>query len=224
MLKHQVRMEIVVKDGTRNLNVGRILREFMIRANEKEDVDFHDADGDPFDINQFPDEDVFAKKLRAETVDTGRSKKVTLGFFMVSSASLHRIKLSVGFGWLGQQRIYLRLQRMPFQYGTDMYLMGFLTMEHPSVSNQSAIESFVRDKWYNHMDCIVAQDTNDDEFLAHIQRLKDAQIIIDETLTLPISVERSTVRVECPGKKILRGSSLSGVCPTSIPRRCNLPQ
>ena len=120
---------------------------------------------------------------------------------MVISASLHRIKLSVGFGWLGQQRIYLRTQQMPFQYGTDLYLMGFLTMEHPSVSNQSAVEDYVRDKWYNHMDSIVAQDTNDAEFLAHIQRLKDADLIVDDTLTLPISVERSTTRVECPGKK-----------------------
>ena len=40
MMKHQVRMEIVVKEGTRNLNVGRILREFMIRANEKEMLTF----------------------------------------------------------------------------------------------------------------------------------------------------------------------------------------
>ena len=194
-------MEIVVKDGTRNLNVGRILREFMIRANEKEDVDFHDVNGDPFEINHFPDEEGFTQKLSAETVDTGRVKKVTLGFFMVSSASLHRIKLSVGFGWLGQQRIYLRIQRMPFKYGTDLYLMGYLTMEHPSVSNQAAVEGFIRDKWYNHMDCSVAEDTNDEEFLTQIQRLKDANLIIEDVLTLPISVERSTARVECPGKK-----------------------
>jgi hypothetical protein len=139
--------------------------------------------------------------LSAETVDTGRSKKVTLGFFMVSTASLHRIKLSVGFGWLSQQRIYLRTQRMPFKYGTDMYLMGYLTMEHPSVSNPSAVEAYVRDKWYNHMDTTVAQDTNDDEFLVHVQRLKDANLIVDEALTLPISVEKAIARVECPGRK-----------------------
>jgi hypothetical protein len=80
-MKHQVRMEIVVKDGTRNLNVGRILRKFMICANEKEDVD-------PFDINQFPDKEVFAQKLSAETVDTRCNMKVTLGFFMVTSKAL----------------------------------------------------------------------------------------------------------------------------------------
>jgi hypothetical protein len=98
---------------------------------------------------------------------------------------LHRIKLLVGFGWLGQQRIYLRTQRMPFKFGTNMYLMAFLTMEHPSVSNQSAIEEYIQ------MDSTVTQDTNNDNFLAHIQRLKDAKLIVDEVLTLPISVEQS---------------------------------
>ena len=54
--------EIVAKEGTRNIYVGQIQCKFMIRSNreeEKENVNFSNAHGDPFNINTFRDEDGF---------------------------------------------------------------------------------------------------------------------------------------------------------------------
>ena len=38
MLKHQVRMEVVAKNGMKKLDVGHILNDLMQKANEKEKV------------------------------------------------------------------------------------------------------------------------------------------------------------------------------------------
>jgi hypothetical protein len=204
MMTHQVRMEIVAKNGVKSLDVGNILTELIVRANEKETVDFIDVTGKPFDNIQFPEADEFASRLGAETVQGARGTKVTLGFFMISSANMQRIKLSIGFPWLGQQQIYLRTQRMDFAHGTDMFLMGQLILEHPVVSNPTDVEDFISDKWYSHMDCKAAEHamTDDDqEFLEQLQKLEEAQVIVDDVLQIPISVERTITRVDCPGKK-----------------------
>jgi hypothetical protein len=86
-MKHQVRMEIVAKTGKKTINVGMILTEVIHRANDRESVDFTDVDGNPFDTSHFPDPDEFEDRLAAETVITGTSTKVTMGFFMISSAN-----------------------------------------------------------------------------------------------------------------------------------------
>jgi hypothetical protein len=180
MMKHQVRMEIVAKNGVKNLDVGMILSELLIRANDKENVDFINVTGKPFDNIQFPEADGFAARLGAETVETNRSTKVTLGLYMIRSANMQRIKLSIGFSWLGQKQIYLRTQRMPFEHGTDMFLMGQITMEHPTVSNPTEVESFIRDKWYLYMDRRAAERemTDDDQvYLEHLKMLDEAQIL-----------------------------------------------
>ena len=92
------------------------------------------------------------ERLGAETVEGGRTQKVTLGFFMLSSATLQRIKRAIGYVWLTQQQIFIRNQRMPFTEGTDMYLMGYMLMEHTSVANPNDIERNISDKWYSYMD------------------------------------------------------------------------
>ena len=97
MLKHQVRMEVVAKNGMKKLDVGHILSDLIQRANEKEKVEFFDIQGKPFDNDNFPEDKEFIERLGAETVETGRSPKVTLGFFMISTATLQRIKRSIGF-------------------------------------------------------------------------------------------------------------------------------
>jgi len=119
MLKHQVRMEVVAKNGMKKLDVGHILSDLMQKANEKEKVEFFDIHGKPFDINEFPEDQEFVERLGAETVETGKNSKVTLGFFMLSSATLQKIKKAIGFTWLTQQQIFIRNQRMPFTEGTD---------------------------------------------------------------------------------------------------------
>ena len=134
-MKHQVRMEVVAKTGKKSIDAGTILAELMVRSNEKESVEFFDIHGNPFDISHFPEPDEFKDRLAAETVVTGANTKVTMGFFMISAANMQRIKLSIGYSWLGQQNIYLRIQRMNFQHGTDLFFMGYNTMVHPMVAN-----------------------------------------------------------------------------------------
>ena len=112
-MKHQVRMEVEVKTGMETIGVGRILSELMKRANEKETVDFMDINGDPFDTLNFPEPEKFEERLAVETVENRGNTKITLGFYMVSTATMQRIKLSVGFNWLTQQQIYLRIQECP---------------------------------------------------------------------------------------------------------------
>lgn len=139
-MKHQVRVEIVAKTGKKTIDVGMILTEMIHRANDKENVDFIDIDGNPFDTSHFPDPDEFADRRAAETVT-----KVTMGFFMMSSANMQRIKLSIGYSWLREQNIYIRTQRMHFQHGTDLFLIGYKIMVHPMIANLSDVENSIRD-------------------------------------------------------------------------------
>jgi hypothetical protein len=123
-MRHQVRMEIVAKTGMKSIDVGTILAELMVRANEKENVEFIDINGDPFDISHFLAPDEFEDRLAAETVASGANTKVTMGFFMISSANMQHIKLSIGYSWLGQKNIYQRIQRMSFQHSTNLFFKG----------------------------------------------------------------------------------------------------
>ena len=203
-MKHQVRMEIVAKTGKKSINAGSILADLMTRANEKENVEFLDINGVPFDLSHFPDPNEFSDKLAAETVTTGTNTKVTIGFFMLSSANMQRIKLSIGYSWLGQKNIYLRIQRMDFKHGTDLFFMGYKIMDHPMVANPKEVEKSIREKWYSAIDRMAAEhDTNEDDatFLTNLDKLQAAGLIEDDILQIPISVERNTVKVECPGKK-----------------------
>jgi hypothetical protein len=145
-------MEVAVKTGMKTVVVGRILSELMKRANEKETVDFIDINGDPFDAIDFPEPDKFKERLGVEKVENRGNTKITLGFYMISTATMQRIKLSICFTWLTQQQIYLRIQQMPFKYGTDLFLMGYATMVHPLVANPSDVEDDVRIKWYSPVD------------------------------------------------------------------------
>lgn len=186
MLKHQVRMEIVAKNGMKKLDVGHILHDLMQRANNNDKVEFFDIHGNPFDTTNFPEDQEFIDRLGAETVETGKSTKVTMGFYMVSTSTLQRIKKAVGFSWLNQQQIFIRTQRMPFTEGTDMYLMGYMTMEHTTVSNPMEIERSVSDKWYSYMDKMAAEhemNSDDEEFLHNIQLLEEAEIIVNDEST-----------------------------------------
>ena len=203
-MKHQVRMEIVAKTGKKSINAGSILADLMIRANEKENVEFLDIHSVPFDISHFPDPNEFEEKLAAETVTTGTNTKVTLGFFMISSANMQRIKSSIGYSWLGHKNIYLRIQQMDFKHGTDLFFMGYKIMDHPMVANPNDVEKSIRDKWYSAIDRMAAEhDTNADDaaFLMNLGKLQEADLIVDDVLQIPISVERNTIKVECPGKK-----------------------
>ena len=78
MLKHQICMEeVVVKSGTKNLEIGNLLNELMICANEKENDElFLDIHGVAFHPIQFPPEAKdFINRLAVETVETPHSTK-----------------------------------------------------------------------------------------------------------------------------------------------------
>ena len=198
-------MEVAVKTGMKTIGVGRILSELMKRANEKENVDFLDVHGDPFDTVNFPEPDEFEDRLAVETVENRGNTKITIGFYMVSTANMQRIKLSIGFNWLTQQQIYLRIQRMPFKYGTDLFLMGYATLIHPSAANPSDVEEDIRLKWYSPVDRLAAEhdpQEHDRTFIENLDRLQEAQVIVNDVLLqIPISVERTILKVESPGKK-----------------------
>jgi hypothetical protein len=123
---------------------------------------------------------------------------------MISKATMQRIKLSIGFTRLTQQQIYLRIQQMPFKYGTDLFLMGYATMVHPLVANPSDVEDDICIKWYSPVDGLSAEHNpqeNDKMFLDNLERLQEAKVIVNDVLQIPISVERTVLKVECQGKK-----------------------
>ena len=87
---------------------------------------------------------------------------------------------------------------MPFTEGTDLYLMGYILMEHTSVANPEDIENNIADKWYSYMDKLAAEherNKDDEEFLQHVKMLEEADIIVDDKLKIPISAERTIIRV-----------------------------
>jgi hypothetical protein len=57
---------------------------------------------------------------------------------------------------------------------------------------------------------------NDKVFLKHLQMLDDPQMIVDDILKIPISVERTIARIEAPGKKPFKVP----VYQVYVPRRC----
>jgi hypothetical protein len=225
MLKHQVRMEVVAKNGTKKVNVGVILSDLMKRANKQGKVDFFDIHGTPFDNDNFPEDQDFIERLASETVQNARNTKITMGFYMVSSSTLQRIKKSIGYGWLNQQQIYIRTQRMPFTEGTDMFLMGYKIMENTTIANPTDIEKEISDKWYSYMDKLAAThellNDDDEEFLKNFTQMEEANIIVNNELKIPISAERTIIRVECEGKKAFEAPVFQIFVPRRVKEAAN---
>ena len=131
-MKHQVRMEMVVDAKTERVNVSGILREMMKRAgNGKSDTMFDDIHGNEFSLTDFPKTDTFAQRLSVEQVTLGSSKKVVLGFFIRTRKTFMDLKINIGFKWLQDNKVFLRLQNLSFEHGTDLSLLGYYIMEHP---------------------------------------------------------------------------------------------
>jgi len=61
-------------------------------------------------------------------------------------------------------------------------------------------------------------NTDDKDFLEHVAMLEEAEIIVDDELKLPISAERTIIKVECQGKK----SFDVPVFQIFVPRRYNV--
>jgi hypothetical protein len=35
-----------------------------------------------------------------------------------------------------------------------------------------------------------------------LEKLQEAKLVVDDVLQIPISIEKNTIKVECPGKKL----------------------
>jgi hypothetical protein len=212
LMKHQIRMEIALEAGTERINVAGILRELMKRANATTAVKvmFADAKGTPTSYQTLPKGQEFATRMSVEKVETGRNNKVVLGLYMMSESNMQTIKTTIGFPWLRQHQIYMRHQRMSFDHGTDLFLIGYLVQEHPNFANLEVLESEIQRKWFDE-DAIELLSANEDgspddndpnaaEFAKRIASMAAEGLIQAGKLTIPISVERSFVKVVAPGK------------------------
>ena len=125
MLRHQVRMEMVLDVKTERVNVSGVLCELMKRAgNEKTDTIFEDVNGHEFSLTAYPKTDTFMQHLSVEQVTLGNSKKVVLGFFIRTTKSFMDLKVNIGFKWLQDHKVFLRLQNLLFEHGTDLSLIA----------------------------------------------------------------------------------------------------
>jgi hypothetical protein len=216
---HQIRLEIALESGLERINVAGIIKELMKRANSTPEVvtvKFADIHGDPVTTQTLPKGQAFATRMAVEKVETGRTKKVVLGLYMQSTATMQVIKNAIGFPWLRQNQIYIRHQRMSFQHGTDLFLIGYLVKEHPTFANLEILDSEISGKWFDPApiddddDPDTEQSTN---YEARIKAMQEEGLIRNGQLTIPISVERSFVKVTAPGKNAFDTQILSVYVP-----------
>jgi hypothetical protein len=222
LLHHQIRLEIALESGIERINVAGIIRELMKRANSTPDVHvkFADIHGESVTAQTLPKGQEFATRMAVEKVETGRTKKVVLGMYMMSSSNMQNIKTAIGFPWLRQNQIYMRHQRMSFNHGTDLFLIGYLVKEHPTFANLEILESEINGKWFD-PDPVLDNDPESEAYIHYttkIAAMTEDGLIRGGKLEIPISVERSFVKVSTPGKNDFDAQILS----VYVPRKHNV--
>lgn len=89
IMKHQVRMEMLVETGKKKVTIDAILTELMKLANsEHAIVDFFDAQGDPFNAQDMPTKAEFEERFSVTIVQTAKFQKIMLGLLMASTVSI----------------------------------------------------------------------------------------------------------------------------------------
>ena len=169
------------------------------------------------------------KHLAVEKVETGRTRKVVLGFYMQSCLYMNDIKSAIGIQWLQQQHIFLRPQRMSFEHGTNLFLIGYLPLEHPTTANMENLEKEIKAKWFP-MPIHIADDMSDDdndrnhsaEYNTVIQRLTERGLINDGKLQFPATVERSVITVHAPDQPTFETQILSVFVPRKFKEAATL--
>ena len=150
--KHQVRMEIAVEEKTERVHVAGILKDLMHRTSRHAaanvtNVHFLDANGNEITIDGFPKTATFGESFKVTQISTEKFKKVTLGFFVRTTMTFGNFKIAVGHQWLRDQKVYLREQCLPFEYGTDLSLIGYYLLEHPWFGSAQSVLDTIGKAW-----------------------------------------------------------------------------
>ena len=217
---YQIRMEVMLSRESRRINMAGILTEVVKRANlGNNTVRFLDVNKVPFTAVTVPSGKEFIERLAFATVESGKTRKMVLGFYMESKLLMLDIKLAININWLAQQKIFLRPHRMPFNHGTDLFLIGYITQEHPTTVNFEQLEAIISKKWYDPDQAIDStmqdNDTEEDGAEKHtdyndlIAALNTKGLIQNGALQIPITTERSFLKVTSPSKPAFEVNILS---------------
>ena len=206
-LKQRVRMELMLPSDTKRVNIAGVLTKLVTRAmstlNPTRFFDIHDV---PFSSTSVPSGPDFISRFSVAKIKTKKSIKVVLGFYIQSTMNLNDLKTAVDPKWLQQQHIYLRPQRLSFEHGTDLFLIGYLVHEHPFTANLDHLETAISTKWFNPSsntrnsvmnDKDSSPDTSYEDLIVALIHHKT---IDNNKLNIPITAEKSIVKVRAPGK------------------------
>lgn len=131
--KYDLKLEIMVKEGSGTLHVVVIFRELVRRMKEVVDgkplVVLTAADHLIFENKEMSSEE-FKKEFKLEEID-GRVPKVLLGFKICTTTPLSEIKKRLMPTFLIPHGLFLREHTGGFQNGLKYYTYGFLKDEHP---------------------------------------------------------------------------------------------
>jgi hypothetical protein len=221
---YQISMEVMLSPESGRINMAGILTEVVKHANSGiTTVRFLDVNKVPFTAVTVPSGKEFVEHLAVATVESGRTQKMVMGFYMESKLLMSDIKSAININWLAQQKIFLRPHRLPFAHGTDLFLIGYITQEHPTTVNFDQLEAMFSKKWYDPdqpIDITLQDDENEDD--ADKQRTNYNDLIAalitkgsiqNQALQIPITTEQSYRKVTSPGKPAFEVNILSVYVP-----------
>jgi hypothetical protein len=201
-INHKIRMEIMLEAATPSMNVGRVMFDLFNKAQSNGPVIFFDTDDVEITKDEFPKGKAFSERFMMQQVPTGAQKKVVMGFSMTSKFGLAAIKGAIGYSWLQQNRVYLRVQNMSFDAGVDVFLIGYLIKEHPHCMDLEESSDIVLEHWNEIFDIIGPDrdgneptDTEYTDLKEFHDYLQSNKLLKDGKVTIPISLERNFVKV-----------------------------
>jgi hypothetical protein len=212
--KQQVRMELMLSPDSKRVNIAGILTELVARAATglipTRFFDIHDV---PFSSTNVPSGPDFISRFSVAKIEKGNTLKVALGFIVQSTMTLNDLKSAVDPKWLQQHNIFLRPQRMPFEHGTDLFLIGYLDHEHPYTANLDQLENSICAKWFNpslpRNSGMTDDDTTDTSYDDRITVLSQRNTIENNKLNIPITAEKGILKVKAPDKDMFETPIIS---------------
>lgn len=202
IMKHHVRMEMLVATGKKTVTIDSILTDLMKLANsEYAAVAFYDAEDNEFDASVMPNKTDFEERFCVTIVQTPKFQKIMLGMYMESTVDLSEIKRIIGLAWLRRHNIFLRPHHLSFHHGTDLYLLGYIVQEHPGFVNLKEMEDLLARKWFDKDDRAKIENSKNPALIKAWKDMVDAKILVHDAVRIPITVERSFLRVTADGHK-----------------------
>jgi hypothetical protein len=201
-MNHRIRMEIMMEAGTPKVPVGQIVFDLFNRAQSNGEVTFIDTAGVTITKAEFPRGQTFIERFMVSQVPTGSRKKVLVGFSMTSKLGFAEIKRAIGYSWLHEQKVFLRVQNMPFEHGIDVFLIGYLIKEHPFHMDLENSKDVVLSHWHDTFDILgpvtIDAENHDDEH-PEIKELHEFllqnDLVNESELFIPVSLEKNQVKV-----------------------------